>query len=58
VTAYHTGSRADFEEMNRFLEGHGIHPVIDRVFEFEEADEAFDFFENGDYMGKLVIRIQ
>lgn len=57
VTAYHVGSRADFEAMNRFISGHDIHPVVDRVFEFEEADEAFDFFQNGDYMGKLVIRL-
>ncbi|MDX1568410.1 MAG: NAD(P)-dependent alcohol dehydrogenase, partial [Longimicrobiales bacterium] len=58
VTAYHVGSRADFERMNRFIEGHDLRPIVDRVFEFEEADEAFDFFENGDYMGKLVIRIR
>jgi NADPH:quinone reductase-like Zn-dependent oxidoreductase len=57
VTAYHTGSRADFEEMNRFMEGHGIHPIVDRVFEFEDSDEAFDFFDNGDFMGKIVIRM-
>jgi len=57
VSAYHTGSRADFEEMNRFMSGHRIHPVIDRVFEFEEAAEAFDFFDNGDFMGKVVIRL-
>jgi len=57
VSAFHVGSRADFEEMNRFMEGHRIHPVIDRVFDFEDADEAFDFFENGDFMGKVVIRL-
>jgi len=55
ISAYHTGSRADFEEMNLFLEGHRIHPVIDRVFQFQHSDDAFDFFENGDFMGKVVI---
>ncbi len=56
--ASHTvwNSRADFESMNRFLEGHQIHPIVDRVFEFEDAVEAFDFFMNGDFMGKVVIR--
>ncbi len=58
ATGYHVGSRADFERMNRFISGHDIRPIVDRVFEFEEADEAFDFFENGDYMGKVVIRVQ
>jgi NADPH:quinone reductase-like Zn-dependent oxidoreductase len=57
VTAYHTGSRADFEETMRFMEGHDIHPIIDRVFQFQHSDDAFDFFENGDFMGKLVISI-
>ncbi len=56
VTAYHVGSRADFERMNAFIAGHGIRPIIDRVFDFEDADEAFDFFLNGDFMGKIVIR--
>lgn len=56
VTAYHVGSRADFERMNRFIAGHDLHPIVDRVFEFEEADEAFDFFQNGDFMGKVVVR--
>lgn len=56
VTAYHVGSRADFERMNLFMEGHGIRPIVDRVFEFEEAAEAFEFYENGDFMGKIVIR--
>ena len=56
VTAYHVGSRADFERMNRFMEGHRIRPIVDRVFAFEDAVEAFDFFENGDFMGKVVIR--
>lgn len=31
-------------------------PVVDRVFEFEDAVEAFDFYMNGDFMGKVVIR--
>jgi hypothetical protein len=37
--------------------GGAIRPLIDRVFEFEDADEAFDFYENGDFMGKVVIRL-
>lgn len=57
VTGFHVGSRADFERMNRFMAGHEIHPIIDRVFAFEEAVEAFDFFDNGDFMGKVVIRV-
>lgn len=57
ATGFHVGSRADFEAMNAFMEGHRIHPIVDRVFDFEEAPEAFDFFLNGDFMGKVVIRL-
>lgn len=56
VTGYQVGSRVDFEAMNRFLVGHQIHPIVDRVFEFDDAVEAFDFFMNGDFMGKVVVR--
>ena len=56
VTGFQVGSRADFEAMNRFLSGHQIRPIVDRVFDFEEAVEAFDFFMNGDFMGKVVVR--
>ena len=51
------GSRADFERMNAFIIEHQLHPVVDRVFDFDEAPEAFDFMENGDYMGKIVITL-
>ena len=56
VTGFQVGSRADFEAMNRFLAGHQIHPIVDRVFDFEDVVEAFDFFLNGDFMGKVVVR--
>src|SRR5688572_2992896 len=57
VTGIYVGSRADFEAMNRFLAQHKIHPVIDRVFSFEEAAKAYDFMDNGSYIGKIVIKI-
>jgi NADPH:quinone reductase-like Zn-dependent oxidoreductase len=57
ATGFHVGSRADFEAMNRFIAGHRIHPVVGRVFDFEDAPEAFDFYLNGDFMGKVVIRL-
>ena len=56
VSGIYVGSRADFEAMNAFIEEHEIRPVVDRVFEFEDAAAAFDFMENGSYFGKIVIR--
>ena len=57
VTGIYVGSRADFEAMNRFIAQHTIRPLVDRVFAFEEAPEAYAFMDNGSYMGKIVIRV-
>ncbi|MFE7115173.1 NAD(P)-dependent alcohol dehydrogenase [Streptomyces sp. NPDC057654] len=49
------GSRSDFERMNRVVARHRLRPVIDRVFPFAAAPEAFAYFEKGAGMGKVVI---
>ncbi|MGQ4386885.1 zinc-dependent alcohol dehydrogenase family protein [Streptomyces sp. SAS_270] len=51
------GSRAHFEQMNRAVTLHGIRPVIDRVFGFDEVHEAFRYYESGAAFGKVVIRV-
>ena len=51
------GSREMFESMNRFIEENGIRPVVDRVFEFDEAPEAFRHMESQKHFGKIVIKI-
>ncbi|PCH01984.1 Polyketide synthase, enoylreductase [Penicillium occitanis (nom. inval.)] len=51
------GSRLQFEEMNRAIEVNKIRPIIDRVFGFEEADEAFKYVWNGKHSGKVIIKI-
>jgi NADPH:quinone reductase-like Zn-dependent oxidoreductase len=52
------GSRAHFEQLNRAIAANGLRPVIDRVFEFAAAKEAFKYFESGTgtRIGKVVIR--
>ena len=57
VTGVYVGSRADFEAMTRFISDHKIRPVVDRVFSFEDAAKAYDFMDNGSYVGKIVIRM-
>lgn len=51
----YVGSRTDFLAMNAFLELHGITPVIDRVFAFEEVPAAYAHMKAGAHMGKVVI---
>ena len=58
LTAVYVGSRADFEAMNAFIAQHEVHPVIDRVLEFEQAPAAFALMAHGDYMGKIVVRVR
>jgi D-arabinose 1-dehydrogenase-like Zn-dependent alcohol dehydrogenase len=43
--------------MNRFVGEHCIRPQIARVFEFEQAQEAFDYLRSGSFLGKIVIRL-
>jgi NADPH:quinone reductase-like Zn-dependent oxidoreductase len=50
------GSRESFEQMNRAMRAHGTRPVIDRVFDFDQAPAAYDYFESGSRIGKVVIR--
>ncbi|MCX4914422.1 NAD(P)-dependent alcohol dehydrogenase [Streptomyces sp. NBC_01281] len=51
------GSRAHFESMNRALRLHGVRPVVDRVFGFDEVREAYRYYESGAAFGKVVVRV-
>ena len=51
------GSRDMFEAMNRALEVAKLEPVIDRVFEFEDARAAYEHLASGKHYGKVVIRV-
>ncbi len=42
--------------MNVFLDLHKIKPVIDRVYNFDEAVQAFEHLSRGPF-GKVVIKI-
>src|SRR5579863_4244414 len=51
------GSTAMFEDMNRAIEVNRIKPVVDKVFPFDQAPEAFRQFAAGDFFGKVVITV-
>ncbi len=57
VTGIFVGSRADFEAMNAFITRHKLQPVVDRVFDFKDAQAAYDYMDSGNHFGKLVIRL-
>ena len=57
ASGIYVGSRADFEALNAFLTEHELKPIVDKVFELEDAPAAFAAMESGDFFGKVVIRL-
>lgn len=49
------GSRTMLEDLARFVSLAGIRPVVDRVFPFAEAPEAYAWLEAAGHFGKVVI---
>ncbi len=53
----HVGSREMFAAMNRAIANSGLKPVIDRVFDFNDAKAAYRHQQSGSHLGKVVIAI-
>ncbi|MEV0589501.1 NAD(P)-dependent alcohol dehydrogenase [Nonomuraea sp. NPDC050310] len=53
------GSRAQFLAMNQLIEAHRLRPVIDRVFPFDQAPDAYRHYasSSGETFGKIVITV-
>lgn len=51
-----TGSRSMFEDLVRAIEVAEMHPVIDRIFDFDEVRSAMHYMKTGAHFGKVVIR--
>lgn len=58
ITGIFVASRRMFEDLNRFVSHAGIHPVIDRTFEFGQAREAYEYLRSGSHFGKVVVRVR
>lgn len=57
ITGIFVGNREMFEAMNRAIVLHKIHPVIDRVFPFDQARQALQYMQQAGHFGKIVIKI-
>ncbi|MGC6230990.1 NAD(P)-dependent alcohol dehydrogenase [Hafnia paralvei] len=55
VRPFSVGCREDFIAMNRALNANQLQPVIDKVFKFKDAVEAWRYFDNRQHTGKVVI---
>lgn len=51
------GSRSMFEDLNRFLSVTEIHPVIDHIFPFQQARDAYAHLKSEGHFGKVVIEV-
>lgn len=51
------GNRRSAEALNRFVESAGLRPLVDRVFPFAQAREAYRYLADAQHMGKVVIRV-
>jgi NADPH:quinone reductase-like Zn-dependent oxidoreductase len=49
------GSRAQFLAMNRAIAVNGLKPIIDRVFPFTEAKDAYRYYQENQPFGKVII---
>jgi NADPH:quinone reductase-like Zn-dependent oxidoreductase len=51
------GHRDDMIAMGKAIDTHGIKPVVDRVFAFDDARSAYETLPAGRHFGKLVIDV-
>ncbi|MEM1298750.1 MAG: NAD(P)-dependent alcohol dehydrogenase [Pseudomonadota bacterium] len=53
----YVGPRAMFCEMNTAIDAHGLRPMIDQSFAFEDARTAYHTMRAAGHLGKIVIRV-
>jgi NADPH:quinone reductase-like Zn-dependent oxidoreductase len=57
VRAVDVGSRQMFEDMNKAIRFHKLHPVVDRVFGFSKLGAALKYLGEGRHLGKVCLRV-
>jgi NADPH:quinone reductase-like Zn-dependent oxidoreductase len=57
LSGIYVGSRGMGEDLARFVGVKQIAPVVDRVFDFEQAPAAYEYLESGAHFGKVVIQV-
>lgn len=53
----YVGSRKMFEAMNQVIQDSQLQPVIDRIFPFTQAKEAYRYVKSASHFGKVVIEL-
>ena len=47
----------EYKKLKEFVVGHDIHPVVDKVFPFDEVSAAHEYIESRNNMGKVLLKI-
>jgi NADPH:quinone reductase-like Zn-dependent oxidoreductase len=58
INGIYVGSRDMQNQFHQALDVNKIHPVIDRVFKFDQAKEAYAYMQSGRHFGKIVIHLE
>jgi NADPH:quinone reductase-like Zn-dependent oxidoreductase len=58
VDSVYVGNARQLQALADMVARAAVHPVVDRLFPFESAREAFECLRHGDHFGKVVIRIE
>jgi len=51
------GHKHSFENMLKAMEKLELKPVIDKAFDLEDSQEAFNYLKNGKHFGKVIIKL-
>ncbi|MGR8946860.1 MAG: zinc-dependent alcohol dehydrogenase family protein [Gammaproteobacteria bacterium] len=54
----YVGSREMFKNMNRAISANQLRPIVDKVYPFEQARQAYHDMRSAGHFGKLVIEIK
>lgn len=57
LAGVYVGSRCMLENLLRFVQVAAVKPVVDRVFTFDQAREAYRYMESGSHFGKVVVAV-
>ena len=57
VRSISVGDRSNLEDLVQAVSMTGLKPVIDQVFAFSDAKQAFSHLASGHHLGKIVIRV-
>jgi NADPH:quinone reductase-like Zn-dependent oxidoreductase len=58
VSGIYVGSREMHGQFHNALDVNRDHPIVDRVFPFDQAKEAYLYMKNGRHFGKIVIQLE